>query len=74
MADSRRRGPTGFRLAHELSGLLAGVTADDHISQAETDRIRAWLTANHEFTDVHPFTEIAQHLEHALASGRRAHA
>jgi hypothetical protein len=62
-------GPIGFRLAHELEGLLAGVRADGVVTDRETARIRRWLDANREFADVRPFSELAAHLEHALADG-----
>jgi hypothetical protein len=61
------RGPIGFRLAHELHGLLSGLRADGVIKPLEHQRLQDWLDANREYTDVRPFTELAAHIEAALA-------
>lgn len=70
MATARiPRGPQGFRLAHELDGLLTGIAADGVINAEETARLKAWLDANSAFADVRPFSELARHVEHALRDG-----
>ena len=63
-------GPIGFRLAHELEGLLIGITADHSIEPQEQQRLEAWLGANQLYADFHPFSEIAAHVSAALADGR----
>lgn len=63
------RGPIGFRLAHELEGLLEGIRADGVITSEETALLSRWLDANHEFADVRPFSELAAHLTAVLADG-----
>lgn len=65
-----RTSPIGFRLAHELEGILLGIKADAVINEHETGRLRRWLTANQPFTGQRPFSELAEHVEHALADGR----
>lgn len=69
MAAKAPRGPIGFRLAHELDGLLSGISADGVINADETARVRRWLEANEPYADVRPFSELAGHLTHALSDG-----
>lgn len=63
------RGSIGFRLAHELDGLLSGISADGVINRLETQRLLSWVEANAAFADVHPFSELVGHIEHALCDG-----
>lgn len=63
------RGAIGMRLCNELDGLLRGIQADGIILPAETARIAGWLEANRTYTSTHPFSELATHLERALADG-----
>jgi hypothetical protein len=65
----RLRGPIGFRLAHELEGLLRGIAADGVIHELEIQRLRGWLDANQGFTHIAPFAELAAGVEHALSDG-----
>jgi hypothetical protein len=67
--DPRPRGPIGFRLAHELEGLLEGIRADGIITPEETALLARWLDANREFADIRPFSELAMHLTAVLADG-----
>lgn len=62
-------GPTGFRLAHELEGLLRGISADGTIDSSETERLRRWLAQNDEYRNVIPFAELHRQVERALADG-----
>jgi hypothetical protein len=62
--------PIGFRLAHELEGLLHGIAADGHVSKEEQERLRRWLDVNTSFRHLQPFRELAAHVERALADGR----
>jgi hypothetical protein len=59
----------GFRLLHELEGLLHGITADGVINDQEVQRIRRWLLENEPYTWLHPFSELSGHLETVLADG-----
>lgn len=69
LPPGRMRGSIGFRLAHELDGLLDGITADHVITDEERDRLLAWLDANRVYRDVHPFSQLGDHLEAVLADG-----
>lgn len=69
LPSSRLRGPIGFRLAHELDGLLVGITADHVITEDERWRVQAWLDANRAYRDVQPFSQLSDHLEAALSDG-----
>lgn len=62
-------GPIGFRLAHELEGLLQGISADGVITEEETVRLRRWLDDNASFALIHPFQEIDTHLTRVLSDG-----
>lgn len=62
--------PNGFRLAHELEGLLIGIKADGAINDLETARIQRWLGAAEPYRHLRPFREIAAKLDTALADGR----
>lgn len=64
------RGPIGFRLANELDGILQGISGDGLITEVEVDRLRRWLAANREFSDVQPFGHLAEHVDAALRDGR----
>jgi hypothetical protein len=70
MARPIPRAPIGFRLAHELEGLLTGIRADGIIVQDEVDRLRRWLVEARDYRDLAPFSELAAHLDCALADGR----
>lgn len=61
--------PAAFRLVNELEGLLRGATADRIIVADEIARIRRWLSEAQPYRHVHPFSDIAAHLEVALADG-----
>jgi hypothetical protein len=61
--------PAGFRLAHELTGLLAGVESDGFIVRVEVERVARWLEAAAPYRHVQPFAEIAMRLRRALADG-----
>ena len=63
-------GPIGFRLAHELEGLLLGIKADGVIDSTEAERLRGWLLANVRYAHIHPFSELAQHVVRALEDGQ----
>lgn len=62
-------GPIGFRLAHELEGIIAGIAADGVIHPLEQQRLEAWIRANAEYRGVRPFSEIVSRLEVALSDG-----
>lgn len=62
-------GGIGFRLAHELEGLLHGVRADGVIDGTETSRLRNWLDHNDCYASVQPFSELREHLSRVLADG-----
>lgn len=68
-AGKAPRGAIGMRLCNELDGLLRGVKADGIITPDEAARIAAWLQKNAEFDNVHPFSELASKLRHALSDG-----
>jgi hypothetical protein len=68
-SDQIPRGPIGFRLVHELQGILEGISADGVISESETKRFVDWTGANAPFADVHPFSELLNRIERALADG-----
>lgn len=61
--------PIGFRLAHELKGLLSGIQADGRITEGEVGRLSRWLAAAAPYRDIRPFAEIVVHLDAALADG-----
>ena len=61
--------PIGFRLAHELTGLLAGIESDGVIVRVEVERVSRWLEAAAPYRQVQPFAEIAARLRSALADG-----
>jgi hypothetical protein len=61
--------PAGFRLAHELTGLLAGIESDGLIVRIEVERVARWLEAAAPYRQVQPFAEIAARLRGALADG-----
>ncbi len=65
----RPLGPIGFRLAHELEGILTGIRADGAIGQQEFARVERWLSENEQHALVYPFSEIAVHLRQALRDG-----
>ena len=62
--------PVAYRLAYELEGLLRGVRADEHIREDEVERINRWLADNDGYSQVHPFSELADHLRRVLVDGR----
>ena len=62
-------GAIGFRLAHELEGILQGIKADGRIDSLERDRLRRWLNVNEPFASVRPFSELRDRVDHALADG-----
>ncbi|USN97879.1 MAG: BRCT domain-containing protein [Phycisphaeraceae bacterium] len=41
-----------------LGGLIEGAAADGRITEAESKSIRAWMDANRDLTERHPFTEL----------------
>lgn len=59
--------PIGFRLCHELEGLLGGVQADGQITSEEVQRVIRWREAATAYADIRPFSEIVQQLDRALA-------
>lgn len=59
----------GFRLAHELEGILTGIQADGLIHPLEKDRVARWLQANQPFAHLRPFDELHRRLAFALADG-----
>jgi hypothetical protein len=69
MSDTRPQGPIGFRLAHELEGLITGIRADSKINDAEKYRLQAWLNAASPYWHVAPFSELAAKVESALSDG-----
>jgi len=62
-------GAIGFRLAHELEGLLQGIRADGAIEPLEQDRLASWLEWNKPHAHLRPFSELALHVQRALADG-----
>lgn len=62
-------GSIGFRLAHELEGLLRGIQADGVIDEAETARFRRWLDENDAYSSLHPFSELREHIARVLSDG-----
>ena len=60
----------GFRLAHELEGLLRGIRADERIAPEEASRIVHWLEDAASFRTIAPFSELATHLDATLADGQ----
>lgn len=62
-------GHIGFRLAHELEGILTGIRADGVIHQAETERLRRWMDVNQPYVHLRPFSELSLHAARALADG-----
>jgi hypothetical protein len=69
MIAATARGAIGFRLAHELEGILTGIAADGVIHPDETARLHAWLAQNVRFANIHPFSELVEYLQRALADG-----
>lgn len=63
-------GPIGFRLAHELEGLLHGIKADGVIDASEAERLGSWLMANARYAHIYPFSELARHVVRALDDGQ----
>lgn len=61
--------PIGFRLAHELEGLLQGIRADGIINEQETQRLRRWLDENYPHRSIRPFSELAIHIDRILDDG-----
>jgi hypothetical protein len=59
--------PIGFRLAHELEGLLEGIRADGVITGEETSRLQRWLATNEPYRHIQPFSELATRIDHALS-------
>lgn len=67
--DSIPAGAVGFRLAHELEGILTGIRADGRIDELEQDRLRRWLEVNEAYAQLQPFKELREHVLQALADG-----
>ena len=68
-SQSIPRGPIGYRLAHELEGILQGISSDGIIHRAEAERLVSWVAANAPFSSIQPFSELVDHIEHALSDG-----
>jgi len=68
-SQSIPRGPIGYRLAHELEGILHGISSDGIIHRSEAERLVSWVSANAPFSDIRPFSELADHVEHVLSDG-----
>jgi hypothetical protein len=49
--------------------LLTGILADRVVHQLEVDRLKGWLEAAEPYRSVRPFSELADHIEHALTDG-----
>jgi hypothetical protein len=62
--------PIGFRLAHELDGLLQGIAADGIITAEEIARLQRWMEANASYRHIHPFSELAERVDRAMGDGR----
>lgn len=69
MRNVATRGAIGFRLAHELEGILTGIAADGVINRDETSRLHAWLDANAAYVDIAPFSGLVEQLHRALDDG-----
>jgi len=67
--DKGQSAAIGFRLAHELEGLLEGISADGVINAPEADRLRRWLEECARFNAVEPFRTLDAHLTRVLEDG-----
>jgi len=68
-ADTSQSAAIGFRLAHELEGLLEGISADAIINAPEAERLRRWLEDCAPFSAVEPFRTFDAHLTRVLEDG-----
>lgn len=68
--DREQSAAIGFRLAHELEGLLEGISANGVINAAEAERLRRWLEESARFNAVEPFRTIDAHLTRVLEDGQ----
>lgn len=62
-------GHIGFRLAHELEGILTGIRADGVIDAAESQRLQRWVDVNQPYSHLRPFSELNTHVTRALSDG-----
>lgn len=62
-------GHIGYRLAHELEGLLMGIRADGVIHDLERDRLQRWVDINEPCAHLKPFSELRLRVQAALADG-----
>ena len=62
------RGPIGPPCSR-LEGILQGISSDGIIHRAEAERLVSWVSANAPFSDIRPFSELVDHIEHALSDG-----
>jgi len=67
--DKVQSAAVGFRLAHELEGLLEGISADGIINALEAERLRRWLEECARFNAVEPFRTLDAHLTRVLEDG-----
>jgi hypothetical protein len=68
-SQSVSRGPIGYRLAHELEGILQGISSDGIIHRSEAKRLVSWVSANAAYSEIRPFSELVNHIEKALSDG-----
>lgn len=57
------------KAVHTLGGLLRGISADGHVSEAECAAIMRWIAEHREFEQKHPFCELIPMLDRALLDG-----
>lgn len=69
MTASIPPGAIGFRLAHELEGILLGIRADGVIHDLERDRLERWAAVNAPCIGLRPFTELKTRIDEALSDG-----
>jgi hypothetical protein len=57
------------QLVQELSGIVAGVAADEDINEAELIKLTQWLNDHEYVLDRHPFSDVEEVVRRVLADG-----